>query len=74
MAKKVEPTKLVHECNCNHAKSGSGGGAVYGLGLVGSIFYLLPNAGSWQEYILAFLQALVWPAILVYRAFTLIGY
>jgi hypothetical protein len=46
----------------------AGGGAVYGLGLIGAaIFYIGTAAGFWAG-VLGFLKALVWPAFLVYHA------
>jgi len=48
--------------------------AVYGLGLIGSLVYFWQQAdGSFWHYVLAVLEALVWPAILVYRAFKGLG-
>jgi hypothetical protein len=52
----------------------SGGGAVYSLGLIGSIVYFLQHASSFQEGVIGVLQSFVWPAILAYRAFELLGY
>ncbi len=46
-----------------------GGGAVYGLGLVGALVFFWRQADSFVEYLLAVLKALVWPALLVYDAF-----
>lgn len=55
------------------ARSGGGAGgaadAVYGLGLIGSLIFFWQQADSFWQYVLAVLEALVWPAILVYRAF-----
>ena len=47
----------------------SGGGAVYGLGMIGALVYFLGTAGNGQERVLALGKAVVWPALLVYRAF-----
>jgi hypothetical protein len=49
------------------------GGAVYGLGMIGALAYFLGTAGSGTDYVLAFGKAVVWPAILVYRAFKVLG-
>jgi hypothetical protein len=56
-------------------KSGSSadGGAIYGLGMIGALVYFLGTAQSGREYVLAFGKALVWPALLVYRAFKFLG-
>lgn len=41
-------------------------GAVYGLGLIGSLVYFLSNATTFLEGLIAILKSLVWPAFLVY--------
>lgn len=46
----------------------AGGGAVYGLGLIGAIIYFLQHATSFGMGLLGILKALVWPALLVYQA------
>jgi len=40
---------------------------VYGLGLIGALVYYLPHVTTWQQGLLGFLKALVWPALLVYK-------
>jgi hypothetical protein len=54
----------------NH--SNPGGGAVYGLGLVGALIYFLQQATSLQEGLVGILKALVWPAILLYKILELL--
>jgi hypothetical protein len=49
------------------------GGAVYGLGMIGALVYFAGRAESGQDYLLAFGKAVVWPALLVYRAFKYLG-
>ena len=45
-----------------------GAGAVWFLGFVGALFYYLHfHSGTLWLVILAFLKALVWPALLVYH-------
>ena len=41
--------------------------AVYGLGFIGAAVYYFQQADSFWLYVLGFLKALVWPAILVYE-------
>jgi hypothetical protein len=48
-------------------KSGPAG-AVYGLGLIGAAVYYIGHAAGFWMGVLGFLKALVWPAMLVYRA------
>jgi hypothetical protein len=45
-----------------------GGGAVYGLGVIGALVWYCRQAEEPGEYAMAVLKALVWPAFLVYRA------
>lgn len=50
-------------------KTGGGGGAVYGLGLIGALVYYLQNAATFWAGVLGILKAIVWPAFLIYRLF-----
>jgi hypothetical protein len=50
-----------------------GSGAVYGLGMIGALVYFLGTATTGLDYVLAFGKAVVWPALLVYRAFKALG-
>jgi hypothetical protein len=45
------------------------GGAVYGLGLIGAAIYFVGHAGSFWLGVLGILKAIVWPALMVYKAF-----
>jgi hypothetical protein len=45
----------------------AGGGAVYGLGMIGAMVYYLGTARSAWDYVLAIPKASVWPALLVYK-------
>ncbi|HET6954681.1 MAG TPA: hypothetical protein VFI47_30230 [Acidimicrobiales bacterium] len=54
--------------------SGScGGGAVYGLGLIGAAVRFWQQADGLGEHLVGLLKALVWPAFLVYEAFKALG-
>jgi len=46
-----------------------GGGAVYGLGLIGALVWFWRQADGVGEHVIGVLKALVWPAFLVYGAF-----
>lgn len=50
-----------------------GGGAVYGLGLIGALIYYIQGAGSFGEGIIGILKSIVWPAFLVHRLFGFLG-
>lgn len=45
---------------------GAGGGAAYGLGLIGALVYFIGSATSFWDGVWGVLQSLVWPAFLVY--------
>ncbi len=47
--------------------NGGGGGAVYGLGLIGALIYYIQGSQTFMEGLIGFLKAIVWPAFLVYR-------
>lgn len=59
-------------CDCGHKNSTSSGNGVYGLGVIGTAFYFLQNAGSFTDVVMGIVQAVFWPAILVYHALTLL--
>lgn len=43
------------------------GDTVYGLGLVGALFYFIPSAHSFMDGIIGVLKAVVWPALVVFK-------
>lgn len=49
------------------ARAEAGAGAVYGLGLIGALVYFWQAASGFWEHIVAILQAMVWPAYVVYK-------
>jgi hypothetical protein len=42
--------------------------AVYGLGLIGAAIFYIKGAATFGAGVLGILKAIVWPAILVYKA------
>ena len=50
----------------NASAGAAGGGAVYGLGLIGALVYYIQSASSFWDGLYGVFQALVWPAYLVY--------
>jgi hypothetical protein len=48
----------------------AGGGAIYGLGIFGAWVFFWQQADTFWEHVLAALQGLVWPAFMVYEAFS----
>jgi len=47
--------------------------AVYGLGIVGAAVFYIKSAATFMAGVVGVLKALVWPAILVYKAFQFFG-
>ncbi len=47
--------------SCNQANS-----AVYGLGLLGALFYYIPKAVTFWLVVVGILKSIFWPAFLVY--------
>jgi hypothetical protein len=43
-------------------------GGVYGLAFIGAVVYYFSHADSFWNGVLGFLKAMVWPAMLVYKA------
>jgi hypothetical protein len=58
----------------NKNAGNAGGGAVYGLGLVGALIYYLQHAGgSWEAVVIGIVKAIVWPALLIYKVLGFLG-
>lgn len=70
MTKKLKSGK---ECKTDIASSCQGG-ALYGLGFIGSAVYYVSAANEffWQG-VLGILKAVVWPAFLIYELLKFIG-
>jgi hypothetical protein len=41
---------------------------IYGLGFIGAVIYFIQNATSFGVGVLGVFKALVWPAVIVYKA------
>jgi hypothetical protein len=69
-AKAVEEPTVVYCCEGSDKMTaragGAGGGAVYGLGLIGAAVYYIQESTGFGEFLVACLKALVWPAFVVY--------
>ncbi len=56
-----------------HSGGGSGG-HIYGLGVIGALFYFLPNAANFQVIIVGIIKSIGWPALLVFKALELLKF
>ncbi len=60
-------------CPCGSRNAcGTGGGAVYGLGIIGAAIYFIQHAGSFMAGLIGVLKALVWPAVVIYKLLELL--
>jgi hypothetical protein len=48
-------------------RAGGGGGAVYGLGLIGAVVYYWQEAHGFWEHLWAIGEGILWPAFVVYH-------
>lgn len=55
------------KCECHHHGRSAGGGAVYGLGMIGAAVYYLQHVTTFGQGVIAILRAIVWPALLMYK-------
>lgn len=69
MKNKKRTNTRIYGCNC-----GTGcGGAIYGLGFIGSVVYYISTATGFWAGVLGILKAIVWPAFLVYNLMKFLG-
>lgn len=54
----------------NQAQNCGTSGAIYGLGLIGAAIYFISHAAGFWMGVWGFIKALLWPAFLVYEAFS----
>jgi hypothetical protein len=54
----------------NNAGAAAGGGAIYGLGMLGAWVFFWQQADTLGGYLLAVLQGVLWPAFMVYEGFS----
>lgn len=59
-----------HSCHCH---GGNNSGAIYGLGVVGALFYFLQNATTFGLVIVGIGKAIFWPAILMFELLSYLG-
>ena len=53
----------------NGAGAAAGGGAIYGLGILGAWVFFWQQADAFGQYLLAIVQGILWPAFMVYEVF-----
>ena len=55
-----------------HHHSGGMFGGIYGLVFIGAAVYYIQQADTFWMGVLGVLKALVWPAMLIYKVFTIL--
>ena len=56
----------------HHGHRGHGGDAVYTFGFLGALVYYIHIATSFWAGFLGFLKAIIWPAFLIFKIFTML--
>jgi hypothetical protein len=59
-------------CHHHHHRGGGAGGGLYFFGLLGAAFYFLQHAVTSSDYVWGILKAIVWPALLIFKVFTML--
>ena len=49
-------------------KCNAGGGAIYGIGVLGALVYFLQHAHTFGAGIIAIIESFLWPAVIIYKA------
>lgn len=68
--------KDIKSCECcdhkhhSHNTGGGSGNAIYGLGVVGALFYFLNGATTFTAVMMGIGKAFFWPAILMFKLLT----
>ncbi|OGV93621.1 hypothetical protein A3B57_00480 [Microgenomates group bacterium RIFCSPLOWO2_01_FULL_47_10] len=55
-----------------HHKHSGDQGALYGLGVVGALFYFLQNANTFVMVMIGIGKAIFWPALAIFKLLTLL--
>lgn len=63
---------MANEKTTKVVREGGAGGAMYFLGFVGAAVYFIQTASGFWDGVLGVLQAIVWPAFLIYELFRLV--
>jgi hypothetical protein len=56
-----------HKFHKHHSGGSCGPGAIYGLGVVGALFYFLQNAVGFVPILMGIGKAFFWPAFVVFK-------
>jgi hypothetical protein len=70
---KQDCCRKTNNCHCHHHGGGSGtSGAIYGLGVIGALFYFLQGVVGFVPVLIGIGKAFFWPAFIVFKALTML--
>ena len=72
MSQEIEKPKQKKWKEKMGSKHGAFGG-IYGLALIGAAVYYIQQADGFWMGVLGILKAIVWPAMLIYKVFTMLN-
>lgn len=53
-------------------KENASGGAIYGMGVIGALIYFLIHATSFWGGLVGIVEAIFWPAVILYKVLELL--
>ncbi len=59
--------KHSHKCNCHNNST------IYGLGIIGSLFYFLQGAVTFTAVVVGIFKSIFWPAFVIFKVLTLLN-
>lgn len=68
---KVDSKKC--DCGCHCGKSSGSNGAIYGLSVIGALFYFLGKATGFSMVMVGIGKSIFWPAVLMFKLLTYLG-
>ena len=68
--------EMMERCSCHHHShhyGGKGTEALYGLGVIGALFYFLQHAVGFGPVIVGIFKAFFWPAFVIFKVLGILG-
>ncbi|MFA5895253.1 MAG: hypothetical protein WC851_05770 [Candidatus Shapirobacteria bacterium] len=69
----MKKEETIHECcshdvlKRHHHSHGGNSNPIYGLGVLGSLFYFLSHAASFSDVMVGIFKSVFWPAYFMYQ-------
>ena len=68
-----EKKSIKNFCRSHHHHHDGDNGAIYGLGVVGALFYFLQGASGLTAVLIGIGKAIFWPAFVLYKVLQILG-